>query len=859
MTDTNTKVRSLILTALMVVSVFGGSIAFAGAAAAANTNVDSASISASPNSVGNSATHEVLFTPTNDIDVQTYSIDYTGTGVDVSNVGTEDIVAFGEDTNNDGLIDEDYTDSGSNAGGVNSVNINNGEEVVIDTSSSQTVTGTVILQFSDAVNPSSTGDYSVNIALDPSTPDAEADRTLTITSTDTSDQASRTTDGETTPADGDTAGPVVFQGQTVVATGYDSGETVNLRRGTPGESNSFVEQYTADSAGKVDIDTGDLSTANYFTVDEDGDASTGTYPGTAEFEVAQQTLTTAVDPAAFDTDETQSELTVDTNRGGNFDIIVSSDDLSNSELDTLYGGLDSMMDVDDDGEDEVVLQDASDGLAENLDVSNLEAGTYNITHDVADTTATDDIMFDVSEAGEGTAAFASSAVSEERGDVLEFTVNLDNTDSAFVTVGGSDVNYEVDLTVTDGNGDGEVTVQLDTSEAAYYGGSGSVTVNNEQGAYSAAPVESGDDDSVTVENVDAPTDRLDTPLAAVDYDLSVALSENGNEEDVAVFSLNERSTDAAATWIAPKGTTYSDGLEDVTAAVSDRSTVALEDHVIVQVEASGIYSYINEQSDFGTNGVSLTAMQTDTTANTAANEFNAGDAAAIVFDADNDTFYAVFNTASNNIEAGDDYEVTFEVNENNPYIANADATETVTTTFTVEEREASFDVNSDEQVQVEAASGQAISGETNVAPGTELTIRARASGDSPFLKTADATVQSDGTFSGTFDFSGVSENTTFATTVPNLITESVEGVVGGATDTSTPTPTPEPATDTPTPTPEPATDTPTATPTPEPATDTPTEGGDDATETSGSQPGFGGAVAIVALAGAALIALRRNN
>ena len=36
MTDTNTKVRSLILTALMVVSVFGGTIAFAGSAAAAN-------------------------------------------------------------------------------------------------------------------------------------------------------------------------------------------------------------------------------------------------------------------------------------------------------------------------------------------------------------------------------------------------------------------------------------------------------------------------------------------------------------------------------------------------------------------------------------------------------------------------------------------------------------------------------------------------------------------------------------------------------------------------------------------------------------------------------------------------------
>jgi PGF-CTERM protein len=65
--------------------------------------------------------------------------------------------------------------------------------------------------------------------------------------------------------------------------------------------------------------------------------------------------------------------------------------------------------------------------------------------------------------------------------------------------------------------------------------------------------------------------------------------------------------------------------------------------------------------------------------------------------------------------------------------------------------------------------------------------------------------------------------------------------------------------DTPTATPEP-TDTPTATATPEP-TDTPTATEEpEATPTpSGGQPGFGFAVAIVALVGAALLALRREN
>ncbi len=855
MTDTNTKVRSLILTALMVVSVFGGSIAFAGAAAAATGG---------SYTVANTDTSA---TTTVTAQIQSEEDGKSVGGVELSfNGATSFDGSFSTGSSSDYTV-KVYNRDGTEKTTVDSVSLgssNSGKTVTLTFSSVEVNSGeTLEVAGANFDNPTSQGDYTGTIQFNPSASGASVSDVLSIgpSSTDsTSGDAptAQTPDADitinTNDDDKKDFTPIAFAGQSVAVTGLQGSEKVNLRRSTGTDSSEFVSQLTA-SDGSVVVDTSGLSTDDYFVVGQQSGYQAG-------WEVAEQTLTTTVDPSEFDTDETQSELTIDTNRGGNFDIVASSDDLDNSELITLYDGLAKEMDIDDDSEMEVVITGASDDLSPNLDVSNLEAGTYNITHDVRDTTATDDISFDVTEAGEGTASFASSAVSEDRGDVLEFTVNLDNTNSAFVTVGGSDVNYQVDLTVTDGNGDGEVTVQLDTSEAAYYGGSGPVTVSNEQGAYSAAPVESGDDDSVTVENVDEPTDRLDTPLAAVDYDLSVALSENRNEEDVAVFSLNERSTDAAATWIAPKGTTYSDGLEDVTAAVSDRSTVALEDHVIVQVEASGIYSYITEQSDFGNTGVSLTAVQTDTTANTAANEFNAGDAAAVVFDADNDTFYAVFNTASNNIEAGDNYEVTFEVNEDNPYIANADATETVTTTFTVEEREASFDVNSDEQVQVEAASGQAISGETNVAPGTELTIRARASGDSPFLKTADATVQSDSTFSGTFDFSGVSENTTFATTVPNLITESVEGVVGGATDTSTPTPTPEP-TATPTPTPEP-TETPTSTPEPtdtptEEPTDTPTEGGATETETSGSQPGFGGAVAIVALAGAALIALRRNN
>jgi PGF-CTERM protein len=88
-------------------------------------------------------------------------------------------------------------------------------------------------------------------------------------------------------------------------------------------------------------------------------------------------------------------------------------------------------------------------------------------------------------------------------------------------------------------------------------------------------------------------------------------------------------------------------------------------------------------------------------------------------------------------------------------------------------------------------------------------------------------------------------------------------------DTATPTPTPEPADDTatPTPTPEPVDDTATPTPTPEPADDSGSEsngdnGGsaanDPGTPTPGAGPGFGPAIAVLALLASALLVNRRR-
>jgi len=65
-----------------------------------------------------------------------------------------------------------------------------------------------------------------------------------------------------------------------------------------------------------------------------------------------------------------------------------------------------------------------------------------------------------------------------------------------------------------------------------------------------------------------------------------------------------------------------------------------------------------------------------------------------------------------------------------------------------------------------AAPNRTISGESDLDAGTALTVRLRSSGSAtPFLRTADATVGADGTWTATVDLSSVSDQPTFVASV----------------------------------------------------------------------------------------------
>ncbi|WP_018256250.1 BGTF surface domain-containing protein [Halomicrobium katesii] len=71
-----------------------------------------------------------------------------------------------------------------------------------------------------------------------------------------------------------------------------------------------------------------------------------------------------------------------------------------------------------------------------------------------------------------------------------------------------------------------------------------------------------------------------------------------------------------------------------------------------------------------------------------------------------------------------------------------------------------------EELTVEAAPGEQLSGETTLPPGTRLTVRIESTTSAaPFLKRLEATVADDGTFTATGDLSDLPPDTAFEATV----------------------------------------------------------------------------------------------
>jgi PGF-CTERM protein/surface glycoprotein (TIGR04207 family) len=584
-------------------------------------------------------------------------------------------------------------------------------------------------------------------------------------------------------------------------------------------------------------------------------------------------------------------------------LTIGVDDTNVTTEDDIEGTVDSTSSnreilvelVDDSGDgDAVAERDVSTSGQGNFDFSfsgDRDAGDFTIqVTDDASGIEVESSTITISEAVDDDADFVTSSVSADRGDIAEITVEMESTDFASISFGSSDDGVKANATVEDEDGDGQVTVYLNTYKLTNATG---LPFSNDD----AFAVDSDSDDSVTDQEVTTNTSDL---IDAGEYDLELSAGEETyaeSEDGVATFTLNERNTETLRTWTGSSGELSISSLEDVNEAIANgeitqSSDIAVGDLVVHQLETSGLEGALNAREDEDVtdafldnsegNITELTIEEADPGANQDAREIKLGtDNVSVIADGPNDTYYVIFDTeGSTNFDDGnalpDDDDTELETNftvRGDDFASPGDFTsddldsdenEETFVEFTAEEPE----VTISEPFDVSQAEGQTVSGTTNIAPGTELRLRVRSqSGTSPsFLKTSTPVVQSDGTFSATLDFSEQNVGDEYDIIVANAILASNEEESGQVVEAvATDTATPEPDTDTATPEPDTATPEPdTATPEPDTATpepDTATPEPDTATPTSTptSTPGFGVVVALTALLAAALLAIRRES
>lgn len=399
--------------------------------------------------------------------------------------------------------------------------------------------------------------------------------------------------------------------------------------------------------------TGTLDTGEDYVLLTDGDADdiddTSDLDGndTIQFTVEEQDLDAdwAEDAASSADDAVELELD-STNRGTDFNVQISADDLDYEDLKDLFGHLPEAQ-VNDvpstqrqgdqprfdqraDG-DEITLQ-ADDELIADFENADLDPGEYEFELEVTDAEgfATATIVF-----GEDQIEFDQNLYTRAAGDLVEITVDMQFTDEAWLLLGGAEAGFADVLYVEDDTGNDQVTVVANTrlmgadhsaidgieeedSEVVYYAGDDTVesyvhdiAVPDGDLGPNVERARFYDDEDMDAEisfeeylqeldligpGEDA-TDQISRPLEPSDYALVADRERNfvaeGNGVDDVVGStaidLVQPSVRGVTTWIGPEGDaddeTTVDGLLD---GLTERNDAAIGDRAVVQFETTGI-------------------------------------------------------------------------------------------------------------------------------------------------------------------------------------------------------------------------------------------------------------------------------
>ncbi|WP_157971713.1 DUF7827 domain-containing protein [Halorussus litoreus] len=566
-----------------------------------------------------------------------------------------------------------------------------------------------------------------------------------------------------------TSDDVFWQGQLMrfTASEDNASEVWAVRRVDDGELGGLVTELLLDGSGSATFSSTGLD-GEYVVVDandqpvvfEDGAAQRTGNVSDAAFEVAEQTLDASFEDGTVRNDDhpdARTDLRIASNRAG-YGATLFSEGLSASELADVLSATEARDDR------AVVTRNLSSDDILDANFTGVEPGTYNVTVVASDGTAQDTATITVTEPVEGSAALSNDTYEQQRGDVVRFDVTFDGTDTATVDLGSQDVGYHARFTVVDENGDGEATVEFDTYRAGQAENAPGISVAGEDSLSGAELV----------------TDPIPGRLDAAAY--SIEVSVGATRTAVGAVQLSERETGGMAVWTAPESVSVGNTDEIAESATQDDG-VAYQDWAIVQVEASGLYAYLQNRSDLNNETTGLSMSLTRFGEINVPREQVPLDRGELIVDEANDQFFFVIPT--NGLDEGASYQAQFNVTDANPYVEEGQGT-SLSANFSVVERDVSFQ----EPIEVPASSDATISGSSSVAPGTDLEIEVSNTQDSPFLRRATATVGEDGSWEASFDLSEVEPGTNFTVDVAEPEANATGVVVGdgaGATETETTT------------------------------------------------------------------------
>ena len=350
---------------------------------------------------------------------------------------------------------------------------------------------------------------------------------------------------------------------------------------------------------------------------------------------------------------------------------------------------------------------------------------------------------------EGSASFEDDSLTVTRGDVLEVTVS--HSETAHVYLGGERSGYLLEVTLS---GSGTDTITLDTYASA----------SNDYDSY--VQVNGGE------ANVTPHSDNLSEPLVATKYLMNVTVG--GVERDLGHFVVEKRDLGGATTHVAPGELDLSEAtVDDLRDGTTARNAVARGDYAVVRFDGAGLEGATNESAlDFtggpDAEGVEVRFTRTDTGPNVEKSFLAApanGTTAFSTFGEDDDggdeAIFLVWNTGA--LAPSEDprsYEVTMTLREEYNELVTEDTT-VASTDVTVVPPSFSLSASPGFTIHPWNESSLELSGETNLAPGTTLDVRARSEAPDTFLQPHETTVTENGTFGATFEFADASRGTAF--------------------------------------------------------------------------------------------------